>query len=227
MSGNPPSPLEEAAPPELPCVISIEGNIGAGKSTVMRHLKERFKGRKDVVFIDEPVDEWREHGFLKRMYEDDSVKPAFQHMVLMSLAGDLLKALAREPKPKYIITERSPWGNYHVFGKANLEGDDLKMYEFTWKRVMGGLPAQLQKRYIWLKVGYTVGDMELLQERMNKRKRDEEVAGVDDSYLATLECAHAEWFGPADLNVWMAVDALNSPSYVASCVDNALDVWMD
>jgi hypothetical protein len=76
----------------------------------MAHLKQRFAERADVVFIDEPVDEWRAHGFLQRMYEDESVKPAFQHMVLMSLAGDLLKALAAEPKPKYIITERSPWG---------------------------------------------------------------------------------------------------------------------
>ena len=111
----------------------------------------------------------KRHGFLKRMYEDENVKPAFQHMVLMSLAGDLLKALAREPKPKYIITERSPWGNYHVFGKANLEGDDFKMYEFTWKRLMAGLPAKLQKRYLWLKAGETYEDLELLHKRMNKR----------------------------------------------------------
>jgi len=148
-------------------------------------------------------------------------------MVLMSLAGDLLKALAAEPKPKYIITERSPWGNYHVFGKANLEGDDFKMYEFTWKRVMGGLPAQLQKRYIWLKVGYTVGDMELLQERMKKRKRDEEVAGVDDSYLATLECAHAEWLEPLDPDLWVSVNALGLPCVVTERVDRVLDGWMD
>ena len=211
----------------LPRVIAIEGNIGAGKSTVMAHLKARFANREDVVFIDEPVDEWRAHGFLKRMYEDADVKPAFQHMVLMSLAGDLLKALAAEPKPKYIITERSPWGNYHVFGKANLEGDDFKMYEFTWKRVMGGLPAQLQKRFLWLKVGYTVGDMELLQERMKKRKRDEEVAGVDDSYLATLECAHAEWLEPLDPDLWVSVNALGLPCVVTERVDRVLDGWMD
>lgn len=102
--------------------MAIEGNIGVGKSTVIEHLKKRFEGREDVVFIDEPVDEWRSRGFLKRMYEDPAVKPAFQHMVLMSLAGDLLKALASEPKPKpkpkpkYIITERSPWGQLpHVW----------------------------------------------------------------------------------------------------------------
>ena len=80
-------------------MVAIEGNIGVGKSTVIEHLKKRFEGREDVVFIDEPVDEWRSRGFLKRMYEDPAVKPAFQHMVLMSLAGDLLKALASEPKP--------------------------------------------------------------------------------------------------------------------------------
>ena len=114
-----------------------------------------------------------------------------------------------------------------MFGKANLEGDDFKMYEFTWKRVMGGLPAQLQKRYLWLKVGYTVGDMELLQERMKKRKRDEEVAGVDDSYLATLECAHAEWLEPLDPDLWVSVNALGLPCVVTERVDRVLDGWMD
>ena len=210
----------------LPCVIAIEGNIGVGKSTVMRHLKQRFKDRNDIVFIDEPVDEWREQGFLKRMYEDESVKPAFQHMVLMSLAGDLLKALAREPKPKYIITERSPWGNYHVFGKANLEGDDFKMYEFTWQRVMAGLPAKLEKRFLWLKAGYAYEDLEKVHERMKKRKRDEEVDGVKMAYMRVLEGAHHEWLDGIDVDLWTPVNALSLPCVVAERVDRVIDGWM-
>ena len=219
------STLEGAAPPNLPRVIAIEGNIGAGKSTVMRHLKQRFKDRDDIVFIDEPVDEWREQGFLKRMYEDAGVRPAFQHMVLMSLAGDLLKALAAEPKPKYIITERSPWGNYHTFGKVNLKGDNFKMYEFTWKRIMGGLPAQLDARFIWLKVGYSKGDVGLLQGRMKKRQRDEEVAGVSASYLEALEVAHEAWL--EDELYMQPVNAISGEGDVARRANEALDAWMD
>ena len=36
-------------------IISIEGNIGSGKSTFISFLKENFD---DICFVDEPVQEW-------------------------------------------------------------------------------------------------------------------------------------------------------------------------
>ena len=36
-------------------IISIEGNIGSGKSTFLSFLKENFD---DICFVDEPVKEW-------------------------------------------------------------------------------------------------------------------------------------------------------------------------
>ena len=39
-------------------IISIDGNIGSGKSTVLKHLRERLSGNKNFVFVDEPVKEW-------------------------------------------------------------------------------------------------------------------------------------------------------------------------
>ena len=43
-------------------LFSIEGNIGAGKSTIIEHLKKytKFIRGKDVIFIDEPVQEWQQ-----------------------------------------------------------------------------------------------------------------------------------------------------------------------
>ena len=40
-------------------IISIEGNIGSGKSTLLANLKQYYKGHSDIVFVDEPVSEWR------------------------------------------------------------------------------------------------------------------------------------------------------------------------
>ena len=37
-------------------IISIEGNIGSGKSTLINLLKEKLN--TVVYFVDEPVDEW-------------------------------------------------------------------------------------------------------------------------------------------------------------------------
>ena len=39
-------------------IISIDGNIGSGKSTILKHLRERLFGNKNFVFVDEPIKEW-------------------------------------------------------------------------------------------------------------------------------------------------------------------------
>ena len=101
-----------------PLVISVEGGIGVGKSTLLELLKKLFDGKMGIVFVDEPVEEWITEGFLAGMYDGSISAAAFQHMVLQSLAGDLLKAMATG-SPAVVITERSPFSNYHVFGKAS------------------------------------------------------------------------------------------------------------
>ena len=37
-------------------IITVEGNIGSGKSTILKHL-ESLKN-DDIVFVPEPVAEW-------------------------------------------------------------------------------------------------------------------------------------------------------------------------
>lgn len=91
-----------------PLVISIEGGIGVGKSTLFAKLKAKFKENVSIAFVSEPAEEWTNYGFLQGMYDGTINRATFQHMVLMSLTADLLKALKK--KPDVIISERSPWG---------------------------------------------------------------------------------------------------------------------
>ena len=39
-------------------IISIDGNIGSGKSTFFNQLKDKLNNRKDILFLEEPVDSW-------------------------------------------------------------------------------------------------------------------------------------------------------------------------
>ena len=39
------------------CIVSIEGNIGSGKSTLVEKLRQHIM-QKNATFLDEPVDEW-------------------------------------------------------------------------------------------------------------------------------------------------------------------------
>ena len=109
----------------------MEGSIGAGKSTLLQNLKKRYAHDSSVVFVNERVANWVEHGFLKRVYSEPAVRLAFQQMALTCLTCDLRRALSSKPTPRLIVTERSPFGNYHVFAKGNLDGADLKMFKFT------------------------------------------------------------------------------------------------
>ena len=53
-----------------PFTVMVEGNIGSGKSTYLKHFNRH---RSDVDIIMEPVDKWRDlnsHNLLQMMYED-------------------------------------------------------------------------------------------------------------------------------------------------------------
>ena len=56
-------PLRIPTPDNLKCnvkanILSIEGNIGSGKSTLMEELKKAYENNPNIVFLKEPVDEW-------------------------------------------------------------------------------------------------------------------------------------------------------------------------
>lgn len=173
-----------------PLVISIEGNIGVGKTTVIDELERTLASNMSVAVLREPVEEWESHGFLAAMYDGKVDPSSFQHMVLMSLAGDLLHKL-NERDFVLIITERSAKGNYHVFGKANLTDGTVEhsMYKFTYERVMNGFPPSMHQSFIHLK-----GSTATVKARMATRGRDAE-KDVADSYLDKLGLLHDQWLG--------------------------------
>ena len=39
-------------------LISIEGNIGTGKTTLINLLKKKFGGKNTVIFVEEPLQQW-------------------------------------------------------------------------------------------------------------------------------------------------------------------------
>ena len=43
---------------EQPIIISVEGNIGSGKSTLVDRLKDIYQNKGDIHFLQEPVDLW-------------------------------------------------------------------------------------------------------------------------------------------------------------------------
>ena len=65
----PMSPTKTMSSNNSPFIVSIEGNIGAGKSTMLQF----FKKYSEVELIPEPVSQWcnlNGHNLLGKLYED-------------------------------------------------------------------------------------------------------------------------------------------------------------
>jgi len=103
-------------------VISIEGNIGTGKTTFLRSLKKHFEHRKDICFLDEPVDLWMsckdQEGNILEHYYKDQKKYGFQFQMMAYISRlSILKKALENPEYKYIISERSLFTDKHIFCK--------------------------------------------------------------------------------------------------------------
>ena len=68
-TNSPISPTKMMSSNNSPFIVSIEGNIGAGKSTMLQF----FKKYSEVELIPEPVSQWcnlNGHNLLGKLYED-------------------------------------------------------------------------------------------------------------------------------------------------------------
>ena len=164
-------------------LITIEGNIAVGKSSLINHLKDEFKGDGRVIFITEPVEDWLSHGFLQGMYTGTVPTQGFQHMVLSNMAADLISSMFKNPC--IIIQERSLHCTYEVFAKANLHGIDLELFKYSCNKIIDALPLDVSHLYLRL-------DVATLLERSKTRNRESEDA-ISVEYISKLNQLHEEW----------------------------------
>lgn len=106
-------------------LVSFDGNIGSGKSTMMKKAHEFYKGRSNVIFAEEPVEKWNlikdKNGteMLKLFYQDQEKHAfKFQIMAFVSRLAGLREIVKANPgKNIVIITERSLYTDKEIFAK--------------------------------------------------------------------------------------------------------------
>jgi deoxyadenosine/deoxycytidine kinase len=115
-------------------IISIEGNIGSGKSTILEYLKK--KGNNDIVFLQEPISEWdkikddNNNTILTKFYENQKKYSfAFQMMAYISRL-DILRKTIKENPNKIIISERSLFTDKYVFAKMLFDSNNMESVEY-------------------------------------------------------------------------------------------------
>jgi deoxyadenosine/deoxycytidine kinase len=186
-----------------PILISIEGAIGSGKTTLMNELKAKYP---DWHFIDEPLETWtslkNEDGenLLSVFYKDiDRWAYTFQNCAVLSRAQNIRKAIdeweeeckVNEAARKHniFVTERCLETDFNVF--AQMLRDDKKLNGIEW-----GLYKQW---YRMISGGCTVNGLvfvgtppDVCAARIKRRAREGE-ENITKEYLENLDLYHRRW----------------------------------
>ena len=127
-------------------IVSIEGNIGTGKSTLIK-MMENFKTSKPIIFLQEPVDEWTKitdkegEPILTKFYADSKKWAfSFQMMAYISRLAVLRKTI-RENPDSIILSERSLLTDKWVFAK--MLHDDGIICDIDYKIYMNAASSTL------------------------------------------------------------------------------------
>ena len=174
-----------------PYIISVEGNIGSGKSTFVELLGRHIP---DAIFLQEPVKEWNDvkdysnETMLQKFYKNQTrYSFAFQMMAYISRLA-LLKKTVKENPNTVIITERCLNTDREVFAKmlfdqGKIEEVEYQIYLKWFYDFQNDFPIN---RYIYLKT-----DTDTAHERVVKRNRPGET--IEKHYLKMCNIYHEEW----------------------------------
>lgn len=177
-----------------PQIISVEGNIGSGKSTLVANMESIYKNNPDYYFLQEPVDIWNtikdEDGvtILEKFYgETEKYAFQFQMMAYISRLSMLRQAL-KNKRAKYIITERSVYTDANVFAKMLYDDKKITLIEYTiYKKWFDEFVSEVPIS----KVIYVKAEPSVSHERVIIRNRTGENIPIE--YLVQCHKYHEEW----------------------------------
>lgn len=173
------------------CFI-LEGNIGAGKSTFLRIIKEYL----NVQIVYEPLEQWQkiggtEENLLEKFYADTPRWAyTFQTCAFVTRIMTQQEHLKRNVLPAQVL-ERSVFSDRYCFAKNAHELGF--MTDLEWQLY--------QEWFSWFIYNYTTKptaffymrtDPEVCYQRLQKRYRHEET-GVSFDYIKKLHEKHENW----------------------------------
>lgn len=171
-------------------VISIDGNIGSSKSTLLEYLRTNCPN--EYVYVDEPLNKWDqiqdENGqtILQKFYQDQTKYGfPFQTMALVSRLIAIRDAIAKNPG-KIIISERSLYTDKLVFAKMLFESGIIE--DVNYQIYLSCFDAFISQCPVDALI-YIRTDAKICRERITKRLREGE-QGIPIDYLENCEVYH-------------------------------------
>ena len=182
-------------------IVSVEGNIGSGKSTFLKFVAKELANTEGVIILPEPVDKWEElkdqngSSIIELFYKDkDKYAFPFQMMAYISRL-----ALLREAVDKLaatgggiIVCERSLLCDRYVFASMLRDSEHIGEVEFLiYTKWFDHFIKDLPRHHML----YLRTSPEIALQRVKGRDRKGEEIPL--SYLQACHDYHDRWLdGP-------------------------------
>lgn len=202
---------------QKPIIVSIEGNIGVGKSTLLTDIETIcHRDNFDIECLFEPVKQWEDvrdpvtNETMLTKYYREPAKYAFpfQIMAYSTQVHQLLHTITKPDAKKIVLTERSLESNHEVFTKmlydnTLIEDTSYQIYKMnadTHKMSYNNRPNLNTDAYIYLK-----SSPETCMERIHKRNRGGE-SQITLDYLEDCHHYHETWLNKLSMNRCYVLD---------------------
>lgn len=176
--------------------IVVEGNIGSGKTTFLKEIQQRYK---NIITIDEPVNEWynikdeKDDTLFEKFYKDAKAYGyLFQTNVLATRFKKIMDTIhLYSEEDKIILCERSILTDKNIFVSAALELGNLnKMEGDVFNNLYDICLSATNMRVD--SILYLQCPPEVSFERIKKRNRKGE-ENVPFEYIKLLHNKHEDW----------------------------------
>jgi deoxyadenosine/deoxycytidine kinase len=195
-----------------PLIISIDGNIGSGKSTIIKYLQCNFENflnkNLNICFLQEPVKSWEsiidinsEKNIIQKFYENnEKYSFVFQMNAYISRLSQILKEFNNNYD--VIITERSIFTDKNVFAKMLYDINKLNSIEF---QVYNKWFDSFNDKFKNIKIIYIKTSPDICLSRVNKRSRTGEDK-INKEYLLNCHLYHELWLNNFNKNNIVIID---------------------
>ena len=185
---------------KLPLIISIDGNIGSGKTKLIEELKSELKENFNIIFLKEPLKDWNNltdnenNNILNKFYNDKNRwSYTFQNFAFLTRAKILINAMQENKynyfeSQKIIITERSVESDKNVFVNMLYDEKYITDLEYNlYNKWYDYLYSEIKvKNIVYLRTL-----PETAYERMCKSYNKENLITKD--YLQMIHKFHDDW----------------------------------
>lgn len=184
--------------------LVIEGNIGAGKTSLARKIAEDTNSKLIL-------EQFAENPFLPKFYKDPD---RYSFPVELAFLADRYQQLKTEIAPRDLFQTKTVSDYYFIksliFSKNTLKDDEYKLYKQLFDIIQQQLP--LPDLYVYLHV-----NTDNLLENIKKRGRDYETE-IEKSYLNQIQDGYFEFIKSRTDMTFVVLD-MNNIDFVENTED--------